>query len=465
MNRIAFETPPRLRPPAPVPRDAPLGVFALLRALRDNPLEAWSRIYFEEPVVSARILGTQIAAVNDPGAIRRVLLENSGNYRKDALQRRMLAAVLDGGLLTAESEQWRVQRRTLAPLFAARTVRGFAQAMRDAADVLIAQWKRARGPVDVAHDVTGLTLDVLERTIFSDGLGTDRCEVRRAMRLYFDDLGRIDPLDLIGVPNFVPRVGRLKLRPIIRYFDSLVDAIIAARRRRLAGQASELPNDILGHLLQAQDPETGRGLSEAEVRANIITFIAAGHETTANAITWSLFLLSQSPEWMERVAEEAEREIDGALEGLADRLIQTRAVVEEAIRLYPPLVAISRAAKGPDELAGERIRRGALVVIAPYVLHRHSLWWEHPDCFDPRRFLPGRRDGIDRYAYLPFGVGPRSCIGASFALQEAVIVVASVVGEFNLRLQEGHRVWPVHRVTLRPQHGLPMLIEPRRAIS
>ena len=222
-----------------------------------------------------------------------------------------------------------------------------------------------------------------------------------------------------------------------------------------------MPRDILTLLLEAQDPETGRGLSEREVRANIITFIAAGHETTANAITWSLFLLSQSPEWRERVAAEAEREMGGSAGSLPERLVETRAVVEEAIRLYPPLVAISRAAIAPDELAGQRIRRGAMVVIAPYVLHRHRLLWDRPDIFDPDRFLPGARDRIDRYAYLPFGAGPRGCIGSAFALQEATIVVASIVRNFDLQVPPGHIVWPVHRVTLRPQGGLPMMVRTR----
>jgi cytochrome P450 len=151
----------------------------------------------------------------------------------------------------------------------------------------------------------------------------------------------------------------------------------------------------------------------------------------------------------------------GSADALAERLVETRAVVEEAIRLYPPLVAISRAAIGPDELAGQRIRRGAMVVIAPYVLHRHRLLWDRPDIFDPNRFLNGARDRIDRYAYLPFGAGPRGCIGSAFALQEATIVVASITRNFEFQVPPGHTVWPVHRVTLRPQGGLPMAVRSR----
>jgi cytochrome P450 len=196
-------------------------------------------------------------------------------------------------------------------------------------------------------------------------------------------------------------------------------------------------------------------MSEAEVRANIITFIAAGHETTANAISWSLFLLSQSPLWQERLVAEAEREIGGPVEGLAERLVESRAVIEVAVRLYPPLAAISRAAIAADELSGCRIKPGSMVVIAPYVLHRHRLLWERPDEFDPNRFRGSARSGIDRFAYLPFGVGPRICIGPGFALQEATLVVATMMKHFRLAPVPGRRVWPVLRVTLRPNGGLP----------
>jgi cytochrome P450 len=463
MSLLTLDTRASLRPPAPVPRTEPLGPIALLRTLRNNPLETWTQAHFEQPVVTGGLLIGEVAVVSDPAAIRRVLLENVGNYHKDSLQRRMLSAVLRDGLLTAEAEQWRIQRRTLAPLFARRCVMSFAPAMARAADALVGRWRRGgEGRIlDVAAEVTQVTLDVLERTIFSDGLGGDPEDVRTAMRTYFDTIGRIDPFDVLGLPDFVPRLGRRRVRPALRFFDAAVDAIISVRRARLAEDPAAVPRDILTLLLEAQDPETGHGLSEAEVRANVITFIAAGHETTANAITWALFLLSQSPEWRERVAAEAEREMGGSADTVAERLVETRAVVEEAIRLYPPLVAISRQALAPDELAGHRIRRRAMVVIAPYVLHRHRSLWDRPDMFDPTRFLGAARERIDRYAYLPFGAGPRSCIGSAFALQEATIVVASITRNFDFQVLPGHAVWPVHRVTLRPDGGLPMVVRSR----
>jgi cytochrome P450 len=453
----------RWRPPAPEPRVRPLGPIALVGALWKNPLEVWTHTHFEQPLVTANLAIGQATVVSAPADVRRVLLDNAANYQKDTLQRRMMSAALNNGLLMAEGEQWRTQRRALAPMFARRTVISFAPAMVQAAASLVDRWHRYEdGAVrDVAADVTLLTLGVLERTIFSEGLGGDPHEVRAAMRRYFDIIGRIEPFDLLGLPDFVPRLGRIKARPALLFFDRAVDTIIATRRRRLAQDPSNVPDDMLTLLLKAQDPQTGQAMSEAEVRANIITFIAAGHETTANTISWSLFLLSQSSHWQERVVAEAEREIGGAVEGLAERLVETRAVIEEAIRLYPPLAAISRAAVAADELSGCRIRPGSMVVIAPYVLHRHRLLWERPDEFDPTRFLGRARAGINRFAYLPFGVGPRICIGSGFALQEATLVVATVMKHFRLEPVPGRRVWPVLRVTLRPEGGLPMVVRRR----
>ena len=452
----------KLHPPAPTPRLKSLGPLALLRVLARNPLEAWTKAHFEKPIVMGGLSIGRVALVSDPAAIRRVLMDNSQNYHKDWLQRRVLSAGLSNGLLTAEGQQWRMQRRALAPLFARRTVLSFSVAMIDAAAALVERLKLRDGQIeDIAVEATRLTLDVLERTMFSDGLGRSPEEIRLAMKHYFEAIGRLDPFDVLGLPNWVPRLSRWKLRPMLRLFESAIDAIVSTRRRRIAEDPDSVPRDILTLLLEARDPETGEGLSEVEVRANILTFIAAGHETTANSITWSLFLLSQSPEWRRRVQAEADRELDGDVEGLAERLVETRAVIDEANRLYPPIAAISRAALAPDELAGEPIRRGTMVVIAPYVLHRHRALWADPDAFDPNRFLDDARERIDRFAYLPFGVGPRICIGATFALQEASIVVATVMRHFTLELAPGHAVWPVHRVTVRPSGGLPMIVRRR----
>ncbi|PSO21489.1 cytochrome P450 [Bradyrhizobium sp. MOS003] len=447
------------RPPAPVPPPRRLGLIEIIQTLRRNPLECWSAEFFCEPIAKVRLPFARAFLVHDPAAIKRVLLDNADNYRKDPIQRRILSSGLADGLLSVEGSRWEVQRRTLAPLFAKRSVASFSEAMLTAADELAGKWSRLGygTVVDAVAEMTLLTLKVLALTIFSDGIGGDFEEFRLAMNAYFGVIGRIGALDLFGVPEFVPRPGRARLRRTMSYFERVIDEIIEARRRRLACSAGkDDPNDILTLLLRTPDPSTGQPMSLAEVRSNILTFLSAGHETTANSLAWSMFLLSQAPAWRARVREEAERELSGPTAGLADRLLVTRAVVEEALRLYPPIAALSRMSERPDNLGSHEIGARSLIVISPYVLHRHERLWDRPDMFDPSRFLPPARSQVPRFAYLPFGAGPRTCIGSSFALQEATIVLAVLMRRFDLDLLPGTKVWPLQGITLRPTHALPM---------
>ncbi|HZH51361.1 MAG TPA: cytochrome P450 [Microvirga sp.] len=455
---------PLFRPPAPKPRTEPLGLLAFLMELRRNPIATWMEDHFEEMVLVGDGALGHMTMVNDPAIIRHILLDNAANYRKDDLQIRILAPGLGRGLITAEGEEWRLQRRTLAPLFTPRNVASFFPAMVEAADRLVRRWQRRTDGrvVDAALEMTRVTLDVLERTIFTTGVARDPDALGRAITRYFEGLGRVDPVDIFGFPDWVPRIGRLRARPAIRFFEEMVDELIDARRALLA-RGEPAPRDLLTLLLEAADPETGKGLSDVEVKANIVTFIGAGHETTANALSWSLYLLSQD----ERARRRIEQEVDEVLgqEPIQphhlERLVYTRAVIDEAIRLYPPAPYMSRAAIADDRVGELHIPAGSIVAIAPYVLHRHRRLWDEPDAFRPERFLPEERGRIDRFAYLPFGAGPRVCIGASFSLQEAVVVLATLVRAFRCDLVEGHEVMPLQRITLRPQDGLPMRLRRR----
>src|SRR5207244_3472862 len=231
---------------APIPRAA----LALMRALRKNPLEAWTAAHFEKLVVTDSLPFGRAIVISDPAAIQWVLLDNTANYRKDTLQRRIISSGLSNGLLTAESEQWRFQRRTLAPLFARRTILGFAGAMMEVARESTARWRRRdAGAIDMAAEMTRVTLEVLRRTIFSDGLGRGTEEFRAAMRGYFDTIGRIDPFDLLGLPDAIPRFTRWQTGATLRFFDAAVDTIIANRRKRLAQAPDKVARDILTLLL------------------------------------------------------------------------------------------------------------------------------------------------------------------------------------------------------------------------
>ncbi len=436
----------------------------MLAVLRRNPIESWTQAHFDHFILSGRTILGNAAVVSAPAAIRQILVDKAANYRKDALQRRILAPGLGDGLLTAQDERWRRQRRATAPLFSAKSVLSFAPAMADAADALVARWLRRRDGaiIDVHKAMAGVTLDALQRTILTDGLGSTAQDFMAALGDYFETIGRLDPFDLLDFPAWLPRVTRLRSQKSLAFFNAAVEAILKRRKASLAENRAAVPHDLLTLLLEAQDSETGAGLSDEEVRANIVTFIGAGHETTANALTWSLFLLSRSEEWQARLSREADRFADAREATEAQDFVETRAVIEEAMRLYPPVASLSREAVGPDDVLGRRIRKGTLVMIVPWIVHRHRRLWDDPDCFDPRRFLPGAREAIDRFAYLPFGAGPRVCIGGSFALQEAVIVLATIMRHFRLRPVAHHVVRPVQHITLRPQGGMPLIVERRR---
>ncbi|WP_375408661.1 cytochrome P450 [uncultured Methylobacterium sp.] len=446
----------RFRPTVPRPLREQPGLFAFLKAVRSNPITTWLEDHFIQPVVAGEGALGRVTVVSDPALIRYLYVDNAANYRKDDLQRRVLAPGLGNGLLTAEGEEWRLQRRTLAPIFSPRHVLGFAEAMNAAGAKIARRLSRRDGTtVDVALEMTRVTLDVLERTIFTSGLSSEPDALGRAITRFLESIGPIDPLDVFGLPGFLPRIGRIRARPAIRFFEEVVDELIARRRALIA--AGDAPADLLTLLLEAQDPETGKGLTDLEVKANIVTFLAAGHETTANALTWALYCLSQDASTVRRLEEEVDAAADEGGHFDVQRLPFAKAVMEETMRLFPPVPFMSRQAIAEDRIGRIKIPRNSLVMVAPYVLHRHRTLWDDPEAFVPDRFLGENRNAIPRFAYLPFGAGPRVCIGQSFSLQEAALVLAHLVRAVRFTLPEGHApVVPLQRVTLRPENGLRM---------
>jgi cytochrome P450 len=449
-------------PPFPRRPNRPRGALSIILALRRNPIEIWCEADFERPVSLGRsILGLRGAA-HDPVAVRRIFLDNAANYRKDELQLRVLRPGLGSGLLTSEGDDWRMQRRALSPLFSPRQVADFAPAIQKVAEAAIERLSSRRdGAVtEIGALMSRMTLEVLEQTLFSQGLGREPSAFQRSVTSYFDTIGRLDPLDLVGAPSFLPRFGRRRGRPALMFFAQAVDDIIV-NRRALIDSGAEAPLDLLTLLLSARDPESGRGMSDEDMRANILTFILAGHETTANALTWTVYLLSQSLEWRERAESEADRSFYPQRPAATEGCDTLRAVFEEAMRLYPPAAMLSRQAIADDELAGVHIPAGAVISVSPYVLHRRRGLWDNPDAFDPARFLGERRERIDRFAYIPFGAGPRVCIGMAFAMQEGIVLLANLLRAFRFELVQGQSVMPQQRVTLRPNGGLKMHVKRR----
>jgi cytochrome P450 len=460
---LAIDAPRLFRPPAPVPRTGPMPWLRLVRAMATNPIEIWGKIHFEEPVVIGPTPVGLRAVVSDPGAIKRIFLDNASNYAKDGLQLRLLSPALGVGLFTTEGEDWRRQRRALAPLFTPRDVAKFVKPMREVAasfarDDIVPRLGKA---FDASEVMARLTLLVLERTLFSQGLGRDPGDFQRAVTQYFNTFGRLSVLDLLGAPKFLPRIGRWRGRSSLQFFSGAVDDIIAARRRLIA-YGAPAPYDLLSLLLRAADDNTADPITDAEVRSNVFTFIGAGHETTANALTWTLILLSKSPEWRARVEAEIDAHFDPA--GEEDptlKLPVTLACFNEALRLYPPAAFMSREALADDELCGRKIAKGTVVIVAPYIVHRHRRLWSDAEFFDPSRFLSPRKETIDRFQFLPFGAGPRICIGMGFAQQEAMIVLATLLSQLRFELVPGAETFPAQRITLRPRDGAPMTAKPR----
>jgi cytochrome P450 len=448
----------RFRPPAPIPHTERMNALQLLLAVRRNPVSAWGVWHFEEPFVQARTILGDTLVVNDPAMLRHVLVDNVLNYPKSEITRRVLApAGAKDGLLTAEGEAWRQMRRTLAPIFSPRNVDALAGPIRACAAAAAERMAAtpAGGRIDVAAEMARTTFEVMSATLFSDGIAKGPQEFGAALNSYLKTVGRIDPLDLLGAPDWLPRIGRIMGRDAIGFFEREVAETI--RRRRAAVAAGRAPHDLLTLLIAASDPETGLGIPDEEVASHVITFIVAGHETTSNALAWTLYLLAKHPEVRERVEAEARGAEAHPPHAWPDKLVWTRAAIEEAMRLYPPAATLSRQALAADRIGEVSVPKGALVIVSPWLIHRHKKLWDAPEYFMPERFLPGRREEIDRFQYLPFGQGPRICIGQRFAMLEAVVILSTLVGRLRLDWPARQSVQPLERITLRPDPGLVMV--------
>jgi cytochrome P450 len=330
--------------------------------------------------------------------------------------------------------------------------------MASCTEASLARWGTMAQPFDVAGEMMALTLDIICRTMFSTDVSEDTAAVRRLM----DIVVRmpVSMLDLFGLPQWLPRPKAAPLRSAVVAFDALVARFLAERRADPAER-----NDLLAMLLAARDPETGEGMSDKQLRDEILTIFMAGHETTANALAWVWFLLAQHPDTEARLHQEVDRVLGGRMPSFADlaALKWTRMVIEEALRLYPPAHAIARRAVGEDRIGGVRIPPGASISVSMYVLHRNPNIWPDPERFDPERFAPEAVARRHRFAYLPFGGGPRVCIGNTFAIAEAQVIVAAIAQRYRLRLAPGRVVEPVGLLTLRPKSGVWVTLEPRKA--
>jgi cytochrome P450 len=433
------------------------GLIEFFRRLREDQLSILVPDLFGRNMTYNRLLFLHSFLINKPEYIEHVLVTNHANYRKSHFLRHMLGPLLGDGLLISEGEFWRRQRRIAAPAFHHKRIADFVGTMVASTDATLARWRTKTEPFDVAADMMALTLNIIARTMFSRDVSGDVEAVRRLM----DIIVTLRPsmLDLLGFPEWFPRRQPAAYRRAIAEFDALVSRFLAERR---AGGIDR--GDLLSMLLAARDSETGEGMSDTQLRNEILTIFLAGHETTANAVSWSWYLLAENREAEERLHDELDKVLGGRAPNADDlaELKWTRMVIEEAMRLYPPAHTIARMAIGEDRIGGVRIPPGASITISIYVTHRNPNLWPEPERFDPERCAPAVGARRHRFAYLPFGGGPRICIGSSFALAEAQVIIAAIAQRYRLRLAPDRLVEPIGLVTLRPRTGVWMTLEPRK---
>jgi len=445
---------PRLaQPPRPARK---LGLLKLLRATRDNSVGTWIDAAFDMEISERRMLWRHIVVANSPEHVRHVMLDNADNYVRSTLSRRLLEPGLGQGLLTTHGATWRRQRRTMAPAFAAKRIAAFAPAMVDAAERLADDWSRVppTASIDVAEAMSGLTLAIISEAMFSVRVDPEIALIGQAVSTYQAAIRPSIP-DLLGFPEWFPRPAVARARKIFAESDRVIRRLIDERRRDGG------PDDLLAMLLAV--PEDDAPASTKEIRDQVATIFTAGHETTANTLAWTFYLLSQHPADLVRLEDELDRVTGDRPVAAEDvpNLPFTRMVIEESMRLYPPAHTISRQALAPDRIGDIALKKGSSVLIVPWLLHRHRKLWDRPDEFRPERFTPDQVAARPRFAYLPFGAGPHICIGAAFAMTEAILCLATLAKRFRLTMVPGATVEPVGLITLRPRHGLPMRIERR----
>ena len=437
---------PRLVPPVPEPPERELPLLAFIRAVGRNGIGIFPRAAYDAPILRRRLLGRERVTVSDPDGVRRVFVDNAENYVRSPISIRMLRPVLGDGLLISAGAAWRHQRRTLAPAFTPRAVELLSPHILAATEGAIRALERdaARGSVDLFGALQRLALEIAGRTMFSVGMERHGGRLRALVEEYSGRLGRPHVLDFVLPLDWPSPYDHARAR-FRRRWTVFLDAMIADR-----GSGATGADDLLDLLSAARDPETGRAFTPEALRDQVATLILAGHETTALTLLWACTLLALSPQTQDVVRAEARADT-----GEGDpmrRLPLTRAVIDETLRLYPPAFVLARLARGPDVLAGEPIRPGTIVIVSPWLLHRHRRLWRDPDAFDPARFLPGA-PAVPRFGYLPFGAGPRVCIGAQFALTEAVLALSRLVGRFAIALDEKRPVLPAAIVTTQPDHA------------
>jgi len=438
-------------PDAFVPIGAPIHRRRLSRleialAARRNVLELIPALSYRQPIVSGDML-KRWHMLADPAGMKQVLLDRLSNYPKSEIMKRMLRPAIGNSLFNAEGAEWKWQRQAVAPVFTHRNVMALAPAMTATAQRTCDRLKAGRA--ELVGEMLTATFDVICDVALSGREHFDSETFARAITGYFRTAGRASLLDFLGIPEWFPRPGELLAASSVHTMHSMVAAAIQARR----DQAAPPADDLLAHMLEAQDPETGQRMSPDELIFNMQFFIVAGHETTALALSWALYLLANTPQEQDKARAQVRDVLGGRAAGPADlaALPLVRQALEEAMRLYPPVGMLARRVVAQDELCGRIIQPNDILFLPIWALHRHQLLWERPDDFLPARFDAGAQR--HKYQYLPFGAGPRVCVGADFAMMQAQIILATLLQQFRFGPSRP-TPQPVMMMTVRPEPGV-----------
>ena len=439
--------------PAIVPtgRDAPDVVLGL--RMLSNQIAGWPHAVFEDDVWRPRVAGAPLF-VTEPQAVKTVMLDRARDFPAGALFRRMMSPAWGRGLLLAAPESWRMQRQACAQAFRPASLALLTPRIAAVAEATLDRWLAAGRPatVEMASEMTRATFDIILDTMLSGGEGFDRTAMQARMTQFFADIGRMRPSYFLAPDAWHSRRPDSD-SPLRAPLKAEVRAMVQRRR------AAAPRGDLVDLLFAARDPETGDGLDDALIADNLMGFILAGHSTTALGLTWALYILSAHTETARRIRAEV-LAVAGDEPITAEHqsgLVFTRQVVQETLRLYPPGYLLTRVSLHDTELAGVKVRAGQRVNIPVYASHRHRKRWEHPDAFDPDRFAPGR-PAPDRHVYMPFGAGPRICIGAAFAMLEMVTVLATLARRADFAFAGARPPLPVATLGLDPQGGMPITV-------
>ena len=446
-----------LYPPTVPPSETPLPLNQfVLRVLR-NPLLTLPKAAYEEPITILNARGRIWVWVSDPALVEEVVLNRAGDVEKTPVEKRVFSRLLRDGVLTADGKLWRWQRRTMAPMFRHSEILRYIPAMAEAAGEQVVRWRRSP-PGAIQHidgDMSATTFAIIARTMLAGGLAADADIIRRETARSLSHLSWEIAFALLRLPRWLPHPTFFQLRRSTRRLREAVSNIIT-RRKAQGGD----DDDLLGKLLAARDPESGEPMDHERVINNLLTLLEAGHETTSRALTWTLYLLARAPEWQNRLRREviAVASDEPLTAEHLPNLVLTQQVLKEAMRLYPPAPFISRQLMKPIELGGESLPAGAMIMMSIYAMHRHRRLWTDPDRFDPTRFAPEREATFPRNQFMPFGAGPRICLGAAFAMAEATVVLATLLRGARFEWDGHHEPQPISRITLQPKGGMPLRV-------